>query len=132
MDRFWESIMQNTMLGLLMVLAFSVGGCAEPQLEAGSRVARPLVAEAPEAGMMAIAGPVPATVRVLYTRNGGMVLVRELRLPAGAIVHDLSLSADGTDLLIATDTMAYAASTRSGRIEPLALAAISERPGRDS
>jgi len=124
--------MQNTMLGLAMVLALSVGGCAERQPEAGSRVAHPLVAEAPEAGVIAIAGPVPATVRVLYTRNGGMVLVRELRLPAGAIVRDLSLSADGTDLLIATDTMAYAASTRSGRMEPVALAASGERLRRDS
>lgn len=120
--------MQRTMLGLLMVLALTMGGCAERQPEPGSRLARPLVAEAPEAGVMAIAGPVPGTVRVLYTRNGGMVLVRELRLPAGAIVRELSLSADGTDLFIATDTVAYAASTRSGRIEPLALATGIEGP----
>ena len=129
---FWESIMKKTMLSVLVVLAFTAGGCAERQPEAGLRVARPLVAEAPEAGMMAIAGPVPATVRVLYTRNGGMVLGRELRLPGGAIVRDLSLSADGTDLFIATDTMAYAASTRSGRMEPLALAARGDRPRRNS
>jgi hypothetical protein len=115
-----------------MVLAFTAGGCAERQPEAGSRVARPVVAEAPEAGVMAIAGPVPATVRVLYTRNGGMALARQLRLPAGAIVRDLSLSADGTDLLIATDTIAYAASTRTGRIAPVARAATSQRPGRKS
>lgn len=122
--------MQKTMLGLLMVLALSA--CAERQAEPGSRAAHPLVAEAPEAGMMAIAGPAPATVRVLYTRNGGMALARELHLPAGAIVRDLSLSADGADLLIATDTVAYAASTRSGRVEPLTLAAAIKRPGRDS
>jgi len=76
---------------------------------------------------MAIAGPVPGTVRVLYARNGAMVLMRELRLPKGAEVRELSLSADGTDLVIGTDTVAYAASTRSGRIEPLALATGSRR-----
>jgi len=115
--------MHKILLGLLAALTLMVGGCADRAAETGALAARPVVAEASEVGIIAIAGPVPGTVRVLYARNGGMVLVRELRLPKGAEVCELSLSADGNDLFIGTDTVAYAASTRNGRIEPLALAA---------
>ena len=116
--------MSKMLLGPLAALTVMIAGCADRAVDAGACAARLLVAEAPEVGMVAIAGPVPATVRVLYARNGGMVLLRELRLPAGAVVRELSLSTDGTDLLIQTDTVAYAASTRSGRMERLALAAL--------
>jgi hypothetical protein len=115
--------MHKPLLGLLTALILIVGGCADRVADNATRVARPVVAEAPEVGIMAIAGPVPGTVRVLYARNGAMALVRELRLPKGAAVRELSLSSDGTELIIGTETVAYAASTRSGRIEPLALAA---------
>jgi hypothetical protein len=119
--------MHKMPLALLMALTLTVGGCTDRPAGADTRSAQPVAAEAPEVGIMAIAGPVPGTVRVLYARNGAMVLMRELRLPKGAEVRELSLSADGTDLVIGTDTVAYAASTRSGRIEPLALATGSRR-----
>jgi hypothetical protein len=119
--------MHKMLLGALTALTLMVGGCSDGPADLGGRAARPVAAEAPEAGIMAIAGPVPGTVRVLYVRNGAMVLMRELRLPEGSEVRELSLSADGTDLVIATDTVAYAASTRSGRIAPLALATGSRR-----
>src|SRR5262245_19917504 len=115
--------MDKVLLGLLVGLTLMAGGCAQRGPDARSQVLRPLMAEAPEAGILAIAVPASGTVRVLYARNGGMVLVRELRVPAGAVVRDLSLSADGADLIIATEAAAYVASTRTGRMEPLAMAA---------
>jgi hypothetical protein len=86
-----------------------------------------LLATAPDAGLIAIAGPVPGRIRVLYARNGGMALLQEISVPAGAKVRELSLSADGSDLFVATEALAYTVSTRSGRIEALALAAREER-----
>ena len=81
-----------------------------------------LVAKAPEAGLIAIAGPVPGRIRVLYARNGGMVLLREIRVPGAGQVRELSLSADGRDLFVATDATAYAMSTCTGRVEAQTLA----------
>ena len=86
-----------------------------------------LVTEARDAGIMAIAGPVRGTVRVLYARNGSMVLLREIRLPVGTTIRELSLSADGGDLFIGTGAVGYAVSTRTGRIEAWGLAGRSSR-----
>ena len=119
--------MQEMLLGALTALTLVIGGCTDRPFDVGGRAAGPVAAEAPEVGIMAIAGPVPGTVRVLYARNGAMVLMRELRLPKGTEVRELSLSADGTDLVIGTDTLAYAASIRNGRIESLGLAAGSPK-----
>ena len=82
---------------------------------------------APEAGIIAQAGPVPGRVRVLYARNGAMVLLREIRVPGGEPVHEISLSADGRDLFVATEQSAYTFSTRTGRIEAQSLLAAEYR-----
>jgi len=76
-----------------------------------------LIASAPEAGLIAIAGPVPGRIRILFARNGAMVLLREISVPRAGQVRELSLSADGKDLFVATDATAYALSTRTGCVE---------------
>jgi len=83
----------------------------------GSRV--PLVAEAPEAGMIAVATPGSGRVRVLYARNGGMVLLRELWLREGDTVSAIAISSDGTDLVIGTSRGDYMVSTRLWDRHPL-------------
>jgi hypothetical protein len=74
-----------------------------------------------------MAGPVPGKIRVLYARNGGMVLLREISVPPGGDVRELALSADGRDLFVATQVSSYALSTRTGRVEAQALAAAASR-----
>jgi hypothetical protein len=108
------------MVLLASAICVLVGWGAREARVAGA--ATMLVASAPEAGLIAIAGSVPGRIRVLYARNGGMVLLREIGVPAGARVSDLSLSADGNDLFVATDAIAYAMSTRTGCVEAQALA----------
>jgi hypothetical protein len=103
-----------TIVGLAGAIALAVAlGRAQPALGR----APTLVATAPEAGLIAMAGPVPGKIRVLYARNGGMVLLREINVPLGAGVRDLALSADGEDLFVATEASGYALSTRTGRVE---------------
>jgi hypothetical protein len=104
-------------------LAVALGAPARPAPEAVATLA----ASAPEAGLIAIAGPVPGTIRVLYARNGGMVLLREISVPPGGDVRELALSADGKDLFVATEASRYALSTRTGRVEAQAVAADTSR-----
>jgi hypothetical protein len=109
----------TTGLVVALGLAVALAGHAGP----GSGAAAKLVASAPEAGLIAIAGPVPGKIRILYARNGTMVLLREISVPPGGDVRELALSADGKDLFVATEASGYALSTRTGRVEAQALAA---------
>jgi hypothetical protein len=84
---------------------------------------------APEAGVVAIAGPAPGRIRLLYARNGGMVLLREVTV--SGTINDLALSADGRDLFVATDRGAYTLSTRTGRVEAEFVATV-DQPGLSS
>src|SRR5437763_14617028 len=89
--------------------------------------ARTAEATAPEAGIMALIGPVRGRIRVLYARNGAMVLLREISIPDGGPVREISLSADGRDLFVRTEAGAYAFSTHTGRIEAQSLLAAEDR-----
>jgi hypothetical protein len=82
---------------------------------------------APDAGIIALAGPVPGRLRVLYARNGAMVLMREIRVPDGGPVREISLSADGRDVFVATEESTYTFATRTGRIEAQSLLAAEDR-----
>lgn len=68
-----------------------------------------------EGGMIALPAAHPDRVRLLYARNGGMALLREIAVPGR--VREVSLSADGSDVFVSTDDNAYTLSTRTGRIE---------------
>ena len=60
-----------TMLAATVVLASAIGllmGWGAREGRVGNAVPM-LVAKAPEAGLIAIAGPVPGRIRVLYARN---------------------------------------------------------------
>lgn len=76
---------------------------------------------APEAGLIALPAARPDRVRLVYARNGGMVLLREITIPGP--VREVSLSADGRDLFVSTDDNGYTLSTRTGRIEARLVAA---------
>ena len=76
---------------------------------------------APEAGLIVLPSAHPDRVRLVYARNGGMVLVREITVPGP--VREVALSADGRDLFVSTDDNAYTLSTRTGRIEAQLIAA---------
>jgi hypothetical protein len=87
---------------------------------------------APGAGIIALPSAHPERVRLLYARNGGMVLLREISVPGR--VRGLALSADGRDLFVSTDDNAYTLSTRTGEVEAQLVAAAEERraPSADS
>jgi hypothetical protein len=126
-------MVNGRMIAAVVLLASAIGllsGAREARVPGGART---LVANAPEAGVIAMAGPGPGRIRVLFARNGGMVLQREISVPGAGEVRELSLSADGNDLFVATDTTAYALSTRTGHVEAQALATGDARgpQGRD-
>ena len=128
-DRIYWAIRERGKVQVMIAAIVFLVGAVALLVGLGAREARVTgvsptrCASAPEAGLIAIAGPVPGRIRVLYARNGGMVLLREISVPGGAPVRDLSLSADGSDLFVATGATAYAMSTRTGRVEAQALAA---------
>jgi hypothetical protein len=74
-----------------------------------------------EAGMIALPASHPDRIRLVYARNGGMVLLREIAVPGP--VREVSLSTDGCDIFVLTDDNAYTLSTRTGRIEAQLVAA---------
>jgi len=114
---------------VLMVGAIGVVGGWGARQARVAQGAPTIVASAPEVGLIAIAGPVPGRIRVLFARNGGMVLLRDISVPGAGQVRELSLSADGGDLFVATDASAYALSTRTGAVEAQALATRNPRQG---
>jgi len=126
-------VVNGRIIAAVVLLTSAIGllsGVREARVPGGART---LVANAPEAGVIAMAGPGPGRIRVLFARNGGMVLQREISVPGAGEVRELSLSADGNDLFVATDTAAYALSTRTGHVEAQTLATGDARgpQGRD-
>ena len=82
-----------TLFGAMLAVALmsSMAGCSSTPGE----MTAPIVAQAPEAGIMAIAANGSGTVRVLFARRGSMVLIRDIRLPRGQAVRGMAVSADG-------------------------------------
>jgi hypothetical protein len=119
------AVRTTMMAGLAGAIALAAALAGHAQPAPGG--AATLVASAPEAGLIAMAGPVPGRIRVLYARNGGMILLREISVPPGGDLRELALSADGKDLFVATQASAYALSTRTGRVEAQALAVQASR-----
>jgi hypothetical protein len=119
----------NRLLLLIAASALAVAAAlvVHPATGGPSGGARTAESTAPDAGIIALAGPVPGRVRILYARNGAMVLLREIRLPDGGPAREISLSADGRDLFVATEGSAYTFSTRTGRIETQSLLAGEDR-----
>ena len=124
-------VKRRAMIAAVALLASAIGlpGGWSPREVRVAQGATTLIASAPEAGLIAIAGPVPGRIRILFARNGAMVLVREISVPGTGQVRELSLSADGKDLFVATDATAYALSTRTGCVEAQALVAGDPRHG---
>jgi hypothetical protein len=118
--------MFTNLLFVILTSLVTVTTCAALSARAQPSERSPLVAQAPEAGMMAIATPGSTRVRVLYVRGGSMVLLRELRLRAGDTVTGVALSADGDDLVIDTARSAYMMSTREWSQQPLQVVAIGQ------
>ncbi|HUH92211.1 MAG TPA: hypothetical protein VL742_03575 [Casimicrobiaceae bacterium] len=117
------SFLVGTLIGvaLVLVVGLALGGCTGcVPASVGASVRA--TAQASDAGMLALAGDDPRTVRLLFARNGSMVLIKEIRLPPGEVVTELSLSADGRDLLIATQSQCYLASANAWQLEAVALA----------
>src|SRR6266581_1135470 len=109
-----ESAMRSAYV--VLITAVGMAACTS-QLPSAVEDAMPAVAHAPEAGIIAIAGPVPGTVRILFARNGGMALVREIRVPSGKRVIGLSVSADGHDFVIETEAMTSSTSVGTWKLE---------------
>jgi hypothetical protein len=107
-----------------VVLAGFLAGCGVNGKHGTIVAASALVSRAPEAGIVAIAAPGAASVRVLYARNGGMVLLGEVRVPAGDAITGIALSADGSDLVVDTDKSAYTISTRTWVARPARVLAL--------
>src|SRR5258708_27362767 len=78
------------MVLLASAMCLLLGAAARQTGVAGG--ATNLVANAPEAGLLAIAGPVSGRIRVLFARNGGVGLLREISVPGSGHGAALSLS----------------------------------------
>lgn len=102
--------MRSHLIHLIATVALTQAACTPVNVPDRYSSAAPIVAQASAPGMIAIAGQRSGTVRVLFARNGGMVLIKDIRLPAGQGVMELSLSADGRDLVIGTESTVYLAS----------------------
>ena len=127
--------MQSRLIYLMATLTLTLAACTP--VNAPDRyltAAVPIIAQTPDSGMIAIAGQRSGTVRVLFARNGGMVLIKDIRLPAGQGVMDLSLSADGRDLVIGTDSTVYLASRDAWKLHPVGVltASLTASNRRDS
>lgn len=102
--------MQAPLIRLVAGRAFALEACTGdvPGDEATAIV--PIVAQAPDAGIVAIAGQASRTVPVMLAGHGGMVWIKDIRLPAGHGVTGLSVSAEGRDVLVGTESSRYLAS----------------------
>lgn len=109
--------MQLRLINLVATLACVLAACTSSVSGRYPGVAMPIVAQAPDAGIIAIAGQASGTVRVMFARNGGMVLIKDIRLPPGQSVTNLSVSADGRDLVIGTESVAYLASGGTWKLQ---------------
>jgi len=109
--------MQSRLIKLVAALAFALEACTGNVPGGDATATVPIVAQAPDAGIVAIAGQASRTVRVMFARNGGMVLIKDIRLPAGQRVTSLSMSADGRDVLIGTESSIYLASGGAWKLQ---------------
>ena len=127
--------MKSFLVSVAAVLVFALAAYTDAVASRNAAATAPVVAQAPEAGVIAIAAEGSGTVRVLFARRGSMVLLKAIRLPPGQIVTSLSLSADGRDLVIGTESLAYLASGDKWRLRPVealggGLEAVNERTSR--
>lgn len=112
--------MQRRLINLIAVPAFAlVAACTNNVPGRYVGASAPIVAQAPDAGIIAIAGPASGNVRVLFARNGGMVLIKDIRLPTGQRVMSLSVSADGRDLVIGTESVVYLVSDNTWKLQSI-------------
>lgn len=109
--------MQSRLINLVATLACVLAACTSNVSGRHPGVAMPIVAQAPDAGIIAIAAQASGTVRVMFARNGGMVLIKDIRLPPGQSVTNLSVSADGRDVVIGTESAVYLASGGTWKLE---------------
>lgn len=116
-------MMRQRLINFITVLALALTACTTTVPGSYSDATVPIVARAPDASIIAIAGQGSGTVRVMFARNGGMVLIKDIRLPAGQTVTSL---ADGRDLVIGTQSITYLASGGAWKLQ--AVAALSRAP----
>jgi len=102
-------------LGMLLVTvaALLLSACAPPQRGAA------ILASTPTTGMIAVSAVGATTVRLLYARDGGIVMLRTVYLPPGDAVQSVAWSNDGRDVLIATSTALLALDTHTWRLESI-------------
>jgi len=110
-------IIQSRLINLVATLACVLAACTSNVSGRYPGVAMPIVAQAPDAGIIAIAGQASGTVRVMFARNGGMVLIKDIRLPPGQSVTNLSVSADGRNVVIGTESAVYLASGGTWKLQ---------------
>ena len=78
-----------------------------------------ILAAAPTTGMVAVTVAGSANVRLLYVRDGSIVLLRTVWLPPGDAVQSVTWSNDERDVLIATSGKVLALDTRTWRLESI-------------
>jgi hypothetical protein len=110
-------IIQSRLINLVATLACVLAACTSNVSGRYPGVAMPIVAQAPDAGIIAIAGQASGAVRVMFARNGGMVLIKDIRLPPGQSVTNLSVSADGRNVVIGTESAVYLASGGTWKLQ---------------
>jgi hypothetical protein len=67
---------------------------------------------------MAVATAGARNVRVLHVDGGSIVRLREVFVPAGALIEAIAWSDDGRELLVITRGRLYAVDTRTWHVAP--------------
>ena len=86
-----------------------------------------IVVAAPTTGMVAVTARGSANVRLLYARDGSIVLLRTVYLPPGDAVQSVAWSNDERDVLITTSGKVLALDTRTWRLESIPRLAAAAR-----
>ena len=104
----------RTLAGLLAIAAaLLLPSCGPPQRGAA------ILAATPTSGMIAVSAVGATTVRLLYSRDGGIVMLRTVYLPRRDAVQSVAWSTDERDVLITTSGGLLALDTRTGRLETI-------------
>jgi hypothetical protein len=78
-----------------------------------------ILVAAPTTGMVAVTAVGAASVRLLYVRDGSIVMLRTVWLPKGEAVQSVTWSNDERDVLIATSGRILALDTRTWCLESI-------------
>jgi hypothetical protein len=113
MSRFSASLVRYGRRITIVAAVLVLVACAP------ARTGPAILVAAPTTGMVAVTAVGAASVRLLYERDGSIVLLRTVTLPPGDAVQSVTWSNDERDVLIATSGRILALDTRTWCLESI-------------